>query len=375
MSKRESPRRSLTVNNEGTAQYKSISDALASASEGDQILIFPGVYDEHIFLTSNIELLGVGNNGDTVIRSSNETAIVIDSDSFRVENLTVRQTSPTGSFAIHVTRGSGTVAGCDISSAGLACVNVNYNASPYIFNNIIHSGNDAGVIYDDNSGGKIESNDIYNNSFAGIEIKGTSNPSILSNQIHAGKEAGILVHESGRGMITGNDIFDNNFAGIEVRNKANPKITRNRVHGGRHAGIFFHNDARGSIKENEIFNNMRSGIAMELNANPTVEKNIIKGNGESGIRISKRSGGFFQYNEIVSNSLSGVEISDNSRPRLASNIISFNLGGIMLHNNGGGEITDNDLRYNQKGSIYVSEDSFANLVESNNMVQTGHSIN
>ena len=47
----------------------------------------------------------------------------------------------------------------------------------------------------------------------------------------------------------------------------------------------------------------------------------------------------------------------------------------MLHNNGGGEITDNDLRYNQKGSIYVSEDSFANLVESNNMVQTGHSIN
>ena len=86
------------------------------------------------------------------------------------------------------------------------------NSSPYIFNNIIHSGNDAGVIYDDNSGGKIESNDIYNNSFAGIEIKGTSNPSILSNQIHAGKEAGILVHESGRGMITGNDIFDNNFA-------------------------------------------------------------------------------------------------------------------------------------------------------------------
>ena len=87
------PRADIVVDDDGPADFESISDALDEADNGDVILVKPGTYEEEVEFDSdqkNITLLGSGP-GKTIIDADDEYAVVtLKGNGHRVSGFTLR---------------------------------------------------------------------------------------------------------------------------------------------------------------------------------------------------------------------------------------------------------------------------------------------
>jgi len=121
--------RTILVSQKADDQYQTINSALRDAKEGDHILISPGVYQENILITKNIELIGDGEKNDIILKSIDHTPISIKTDKAILKNLTIKNhTSIVGllkkkkSYGIEISSGQSIIENCNISSNSFACI-------------------------------------------------------------------------------------------------------------------------------------------------------------------------------------------------------------------------------------------------------------
>jgi F-box protein 11 len=257
----------------GRGDFTTISAALKQAPVGARVLVRPGHYNESLVMDRPIELIGDGDRDDIVVEGTQFTTLTFDTNIGFVRNMTLRHRGDKN-CCVWVKQGRLTIEECDISSRGLACLNVNNAADPRVRRNRIHDGAQGGVLLYDDARGAYEDNVIFANALAGIEAKGTSDMVVRRNRLRDGKSAGVLVSDDARGTYEDNDIFANALTGIEVKGKSDPIVRRNRIHDGT-GGILVWEDGRGTYEDNDIFANTLSGIDVKGNSDPVVRRNHI----------------------------------------------------------------------------------------------------
>jgi parallel beta-helix repeat protein len=153
--------------------YESIQEAINSASEGDEILVYPGTYYENIVVDKRLDLIGLKN---PVIDAGGDYAkgpgVTMLADGILMEGFTIRNSTNT--------------AGDPLSGAGV----------------LVRSNNNT-----------IKGNVLENNYRSGIKVLSGYNNSITNNSVHSNFE-GILVSDSHGNKIAGNHINSNNGTGI-----------------------------------------------------------------------------------------------------------------------------------------------------------------
>lgn len=78
----------IIVDINGNGDYSSISDALFFAQNGDEIIVYDGIYNETITIGKNINIIGNGSN--TIIENDSNTLIQINSNNVILDNLSIR---------------------------------------------------------------------------------------------------------------------------------------------------------------------------------------------------------------------------------------------------------------------------------------------
>ena len=194
---------SYTVPSEGA---KSINQAVTKAKFGDTIWVKPGVYKEHISLTSGITLISSelhkavidGKGRGDVVKISYNSSII----GFEIRN---------GNVGV-VARGQGTsIQKCKIYKnriSGIICM----GNLPILENNIIAYNEGSGIQAVDiiSSTATINHNTIAYNRNNGIVISGTSTVIIENNIIVSNSGQGIKTGlELDKVKITHNDLFAN----------------------------------------------------------------------------------------------------------------------------------------------------------------------
>jgi nitrous oxidase accessory protein NosD len=108
---------------------RTIKEALSLAQPGDQVLILPGKYQEHVDIKKSVELIGYGRREDIVLEAAGGALfrggiIVSTGQHAKVTNLTVRQQKFVGPGAISIEAGELEVSQCDLTTsngAGVVC--------------------------------------------------------------------------------------------------------------------------------------------------------------------------------------------------------------------------------------------------------------
>ena len=184
--------KTIYVDDEGTADYTNIQDAIDNASDGDTIFVYSGIYYENIVIDKSINLIGENKN-NTIIDGGNLKDVV---KIWNVDKVNI------SGFAI---LNSGD------NNAG---VYIYRSADGIISNNFIVDNNYGVYVYKNASTGfshtTISNNIILRSSVFGVWLYKSSNNIVSDNIISDGEIYGLgLCFWSTDTIVNGNIISNN----------------------------------------------------------------------------------------------------------------------------------------------------------------------
>lgn len=349
----ESDMRALTVKAGGGGDYSSVQAAIAAAQPGMRIEVYPGTYTEGLDVTKPVEIVGIGNRADIVIKAAEDNAVRWTAESGRIANMTLIQDGGTY-FGFHIAAGSVIVEDNDITSKGLAVMAVRANEGATIRRNVIHDGAQGGIFLFEEGKALIEDNALFGHSLGAIEVKEGADPIVRGNTMRDGGGSGLFVNLGGKGRYEGNTIFNNALANIEVKAANDPLITGNIVRNSQQGGIMVSDGATARIENNTVYANTFSGLEITTGANPTVRNNEFRDGAQSAIYIHSGGKGVIENNDIHHNAFYGISVKGDSAPIVRANRIHGNsYEAIRVREGGGGTYEDNDLSANAAGAFRI----------------------
>jgi F-box protein 11 len=367
------PSKVLIVDPKHKSEINTITKAISRAKPEDKILVRPGIYDECIIIDKALDIIGDGEPGEIVIRTSGMSVVQVKASMGCFSNISLQQLSGGSWPCVDISQGRLELKECDITSHSSACIAIHGSAEPIIHDNVIHDGNDIGILVSRNSSGIIENNHIYGNALAGVEIRGGSNPKILHNKIYDNNGTGISISKDGLGTIEDNKIYGNALSGVEITSSGNPKVLRNEIHDGKGTGISVSKDGKGTIEENEIYGNVLAGVEIVEGGNPIIRRNKLRDGKDKGLVVFDNGIGLFEENEIFGHERAGVEITTGGNPTIRHNRIHDGKDcGILVSRNGEGVIEDNQIFMNTFPAVEIRDGG--NPVLRRNLIYDGRDV-
>ena len=178
----------IYVDEDGTADYISIQDAIDAADDGSTIYVYGGIYNEIVNINKTINLIGE-NKDTTIINGSGDGVVLyISSIYVNISGFTIKNS---GDF-----------------SSGIK-IYFDYNS---VTNNIIIN-NGFGIMVDDlsidNGNNVFAGNIIKDNKYEGIYLINSSNNLIINNTISNNKQGLVFADNSEYNLICYNNFIHN----------------------------------------------------------------------------------------------------------------------------------------------------------------------
>ena len=212
--------KTLTVDENGPADFSTIREAINAANAGDTIQVASGTYNESYIETKKALTLLGENKSTTIIDGKGITGAVIavKADNVNISGFTIRNAA-WGTAGIYVGQASGcTVRQNEITSnTGGYGISLYHSSNNEVSDNLITS-NERGIDFDHSSNNTIHNNTISNNVdgiYLSYESKFNtfSNNTIVDNSYHG------IYYYSYYGELPCNDntLYHNNFINNTVQ--------------------------------------------------------------------------------------------------------------------------------------------------------------
>ncbi len=307
----------IIVNSSGTADFMTIKDALSAASDGDTILVEPGVYNESLQVKNdNISLVSsTGNPADVSIISleSYNAAITIMADNISISGINVSGSN----IGIEVFYSSG----CNIincyAADNLVGIYLYYSQGTNI-SNCTMSDNVYGLYVLESSNNYLADNSIENNTFNcrfGTEsnVVGTSNTVdgkpvyYLVNSsdmtLNSSSNAG-LVHLINCSNITLQDLdVESNYYGLYLYNSSNITITNCTSTENRY-GAYLSSSDNNTIYGCNISDIASYGISLTGSSDNLIYNNYF--NNSHNVRVSGGASNEWNTTMIAANTSNNI---------------------------------------------------------------------
>ncbi len=243
----------LYVGGSGEGNYTLIQDAINDAWDGDTIFIYPGIYQETIFIHKQLTILGADKENTIIDGKGIGNVIKIERDYVKIQNLTIKNTSQenmenssgisiNGSFVvisnciiqdcylgIYVKIKENTIEYCDIkeNSAGLYLRNADENI---VKNCTIKNNNQFyGISLHHSNKNRISGCMIEGQDSLGMSIIESSSNEIYHN-VFRNNQYGIRIFMTAENVSHGNKLYENDFINSPVIDNSNNSWD-NGVHG------------------------------------------------------------------------------------------------------------------------------------------------
>lgn len=323
----------ITVDDDGPADYDTIREALEHAAEGDIIRVHEGEYREKVSVGIPVSIIGNGS-GLSILRGDGSGPVIrVEADGVVISGIGVED----GSIGIMIVNNGvqvENISSTDNSNAGIL---VDPESEGCVINGSMFSSNAIGVRIRGTNASVHDCSMAWNDHGAYLE-EGSGNR-LTSNELEKNSATGILVGEKGiNNTITGNRVWSNG-KGINVNGKGN-LIEGNECYRNSNDGIFLgSNSDSNTVARNVCYENI-DGIELEIATNSMVTENIVTGN------------------------VQGIFIYQGGGHGISGNVVDSNERGVSIRNSLGNEVVENRIGNNSIG-LYVFNESLNTVVRAN----------
>ena len=315
----------LTVDDDGDAEYTKIQDAIDNATAGDTIRVWEGTYEENVVIDKMVNLIGNGSEDTIIDGRGNGSAIKTSS-----YDVTVSRFYVTGSGSNRVEHDAG------ILVEGDNCTIIENNCS---------NNRDGIYLYYSNNN-KLSNNTCFSNNYFGIELE-----------------------HSNFNMLSKNNCSNNDGAGVVLWRSDNNALANNICLNNEGDGIWFYKDSNhNAISNNTCSNNEDDGISLDDSDHNTITNNTCSNNGYNGIKLVFESNfNIITNNYCLNNDIIGIGVGRSSEYNsIMNNICNENgqsyeyimAGGIGIFDSGNNTITNNNCISNIEYGIVLESCQF-----------------
>jgi len=312
----------ITVDDDGGADFEKIQDAINASGEGDTVRVYAGTYNENVRVNKAVNLIGNGSEDTTIDGGESGDVVKITADWVNMSGFLV-----TGS-------GGSTFSGIKVES--------DHN---HIFKNDCLN-NSEGIYLQYSRGCTIENNTFENNSI-GIRLFNTANNTVESNNCSNNPEHGIYLQDSSACTIENNTCYSNTGNGIWLRHSDNNSIMNNNCSNNIEFGIYLWHADNNSIKNNNCSNN-NYGIYLRSSSHCEIMNNTCWSNIKRGIYLSSSSHCIINNNTCLNNER-GISLSSSDYCTISFNTCLNNEEGIRLDGSDYCTISFNTCLNNEEG--------------------------
>lgn len=399
--------KTITVDDDGDADYKDIQDAIDNASSGDTIRIWSGTYSENVIIEKPLSIIGNGTNATLLTTHSSKAVITVRSDWCNITDLAVIG-NQAASYGIDLEGTNNSIHNIRCSGNTIDGIKVSYSSNNMIDN--IHADNNSyrGIQIFQSTNILVESSTFHNNTRGGITISESIgvilHSSILSENgiiISGAKIENWNTHEiSVNNTVNSNPVmYFRNKENLKLNNTMNCTILSNctnvsisyqEVHNttyglcigfsnqiriansrfeNNYAGVVIHSSNNCILLNTTCRGNAGFGIGI-WNSNNCVLYGSNSSNNNHGILVTNGKNYTVQRNEFYRNKLQGVQLKNIKDSRILDNSIRYSKdNGIRLEDTESSTIFNNTIEYNGFGLLMISGiTSFRtkfNLIEKN----------
>ena len=346
----EAEGKTITVDDDGGADYEKIQDAINASEDGDTVRVYEGLYEENISVNKRIDFIGNGSETTTIDGGGRGDVVTITADLVNMSGFTITK-SGTGS-----------------SNAGVKVESDHNN----IFENNC-SNNYRGIFLFYSSDCTITNNTCSENGYYGIRLD-DSNHNTITNNTCENNRYGIYLYRTNNCILENNTCSSNIYYGMLLGSSSNCTITNNTCSSNNDYGIRLLG-SKDCILENNICSNNVYGISLDSSSDCTITNNTCSNNG-FGIVLESSSYCTIEHNICSLNNYYSIYLDKSDDCILENNICSMNNGfGIVLYYSNNNTITNNTISENRVG-IYLEASSRDNTAHYNNIYNnTDYGIN
>jgi len=222
----------IIVDDDGTADYETIKQALDAAQNGDSIFVRSGLYQEQNMIIDKTLMLTGEEAATTIVQGDgSQTLCIIRANEVSISNFTF-------------TGGGGENIASNLDISADECI---------ISDNIITNNEDVGITIHDSSDVIIQNNVITYCPFAGIRNYGNTDSNTMKNNQIDECINGILVTDSTNQLIEYNEV-SNCSKGIYLEECRGNNVEYNQLHDNEQ-GMFVTYAAENIITKNNFISN------------------------------------------------------------------------------------------------------------------------
>jgi parallel beta-helix repeat protein len=326
---------SFSLDRDGSAEhpFRTITEAINLANDGDTVYVFSGTYNESLVINKRISLIGgIDDKPSNISRGAEHKYLIeITADFVTIENFGIRDPERF------------------ISSQSGALIHVTSNNVVLQQNNI--SQCDLWGIYLDSSDDNMISGNIINDT-KGVFASSSNNNVFSNNNISNSSDAGMNLRSSMR-----NILYDNyltlNIYGIYIKDCSNTNITQNMFTKNVFHGIYLTGGTTDVVRENDFKNNTVSGITLD-SSDCIITENLFN-YGQVGISLQR----------------TGCQISNNSFQNMSSTALTAtqtSSDNIIYQN----RFLRNTINAREKGNNHWDNGTVGNYWDDYNYVDRDH---
>ena len=378
--KPEANAQQIVVSQRGGGNYKTITDALQYATPDSVIHVYPGIYQESLYIDKNVALMA---QGKVTIESPVPCLTVVAQEAyvegFIIEGQWQGEEGRGGIAAIEVEKGNVKLTRCDIMSKSKRGIRVS-GVKSYLklYSCHIHDTKGDGIVFDDVAGGLLEGGAVYNNTLMGIRIRGIAN-NISTNATKSTEAVGTSNVVSLRGC----EIYNNGQIGIIVERQGVVQVSDCLVRENKSYGILIVENSQATIQETEVNNNIdvgifvvgstvtaigsravenrRSGVILQ-GGTAQLSNCFVLANHGYGISVIEHSEATIQGTEVKNNADTGISVVGSVVTAIGSQIVDNGRNGMTIRGQGTGRQLKNCIIRENKGyGIFICENSWANV--------------
>jgi len=328
--------KTITVDDDGEADFQKIQYAIDNATSGDTIRVWAGTYYENVVVNKTVSLVGNASANTTMDGGGNGDVVRITADWVNMSNF-------------RVIRSKDERGGITISS--------DHN---HIYDNNC-SLNGLGIKLSAAHSNKI-SNNICNKNSHGIELTNSDNNNISLNTCNGNDNAGLSFYSNNDNNIVYKNICVGGFWGIHLHNCDYTNINRNQFKENNYGSWIAGSSSWNDFQNNTWDDNKDTGLyVMDGSNNNNIINDTFIGHDIYALRLNGRYN-FVENNEIMHNYY-GITIGNRNNEVKNSTILSNSGYGIAIYTNNN-VIENNTIRDNKKG-IYVDNKAENNNVHGN----------